>query len=147
MNILFQDHDWQWISCFRIMIDNECNILNNMSKQEFREFRSLMIEMVLHTGLYHLAPHPPPYYHQWYLQTCPCTSLSWSWWRGWYKQQQQVAGMVHELFLYKKNQPENIEISCQACLNSIIMKDSAGVQMSLMSPGKNWDILRTNLVC
>jgi hypothetical protein len=32
------------------MIDNECNILNNMSKAEFREFRSLMIEMVLHTG-------------------------------------------------------------------------------------------------
>jgi len=36
---------------FRTMIDNECNILNNMSKQEFREFRSLMIEMVLHTDM------------------------------------------------------------------------------------------------
>ena len=35
---------------FSTMIDNECNILNNMSKAEFREFRSLMIEMVLHTG-------------------------------------------------------------------------------------------------
>ena len=32
------------------MIDNECNILSNMSKTEFREFRSLMVEMVLHTG-------------------------------------------------------------------------------------------------
>jgi len=36
---------------FRTMIDNECNILNNMSKVEFREFRSLMIEMVLHTDM------------------------------------------------------------------------------------------------
>ena len=35
---------------FRTMIDNECNILSNMSKTEFREFRSLMVEMVLHTG-------------------------------------------------------------------------------------------------
>ena len=34
----------------RTMIDNECNILSNMSKTEFREFRSLMVEMVLHTG-------------------------------------------------------------------------------------------------
>ena len=32
------------------MSENECNILNNMNKAEFREFRSLMIEMVLHTG-------------------------------------------------------------------------------------------------
>ena len=34
----------------RTMMDNECNILSNMSKAEFREFRALMIEMVLHTG-------------------------------------------------------------------------------------------------
>ena len=34
------------------MTENECNILNNMNKIEFREFRSLMIEMVLHTGTY-----------------------------------------------------------------------------------------------
>ena len=34
----------------RTMLDNECNILVNMSKPDFREFRSLMIEMVLHTG-------------------------------------------------------------------------------------------------
>ena len=33
------------------MIDNECNILNNMSKQDFRECRSLLIDMVLHTGM------------------------------------------------------------------------------------------------
>ena len=32
------------------MIDNECNILNNMSRQDFRECRSLLIDMVLHTG-------------------------------------------------------------------------------------------------
>ena len=32
------------------MIDNECNILQNMSKAEYKNFRSLMIEMVLHTG-------------------------------------------------------------------------------------------------
>lgn len=36
---------------FSTMVDNECNILNNMSKPEFREFRSLMIEMVLHTDM------------------------------------------------------------------------------------------------
>eukprot|EP00090_Calanus_glacialis_P007040 TRINITY_DN15506_c0_g1_i6.p1 TRINITY_DN15506_c0_g1~~TRINITY_DN15506_c0_g1_i6.p1 ORF type:complete len:696 (-),score=189.23 TRINITY_DN15506_c0_g1_i6:354-2441(-) len=36
---------------FSTMIDNDCNILNNMSKAEFREFRSLMIEMVLHTDM------------------------------------------------------------------------------------------------
>ena len=40
----------------RTMIDNECNILSNMSKTEFREFRSLMVEMVLHTGD---LPHIP----------------------------------------------------------------------------------------
>ena len=35
---------------FRTMIDNDCNILQNMNKQEYKQFRSLMIEMVLHTG-------------------------------------------------------------------------------------------------
>ena len=35
---------------FRTMQDNDCFILGNMSMTEFREFRSLMIEMVLHTG-------------------------------------------------------------------------------------------------
>ena len=34
----------------RTMLDNDCNILGNMSKTDFREFRALMIEMVLHTG-------------------------------------------------------------------------------------------------
>ena len=33
------------------MIDNECNILQNMSKSEYKQFRSLMIEMVLHTDM------------------------------------------------------------------------------------------------
>ena len=32
------------------MIDNDCNILSNMSKTDFRECRNLVIEMVLHTG-------------------------------------------------------------------------------------------------
>jgi len=36
---------------FRTMVDNECNILSNMSRADFREFRSLMIEMVLHTDM------------------------------------------------------------------------------------------------
>ena len=36
---------------FRTMVDNECNILQNMSKAEYKQFRQLMIEMVLHTGL------------------------------------------------------------------------------------------------
>ena len=33
------------------MADNDLHILNNMSKSDFREFRSLMIEMVLHTDM------------------------------------------------------------------------------------------------
>ena len=32
-------------------MENDCNILANMNKAEFREFRSLMIEMVLHTDM------------------------------------------------------------------------------------------------
>ena len=35
---------------FKTMLDNDCFILGNMSQSDFREFRSLMIEMVLHTG-------------------------------------------------------------------------------------------------
>ena len=61
---------------FRTMIDNECNILQNMSKSEYKQFRSLMIEMVLHTGMIITFntlllnfSHTP------YLQTCQCTSL------------------------------------------------------------------------
>ena len=42
---------------FRTMQDNDCFILGNMSMTEFREFRSLMIEMVLHTGEF--ASFPP----------------------------------------------------------------------------------------
>ena len=33
------------------MIDNECNILSNLTKFEFQQLRSLMIEMVLSTGI------------------------------------------------------------------------------------------------
>ena len=64
---------------FRVMIDNECNILSNLSKFEFQQLRTLMIEMILSTGKRrkrlvshvkekirnNLAP---------FLQTCPHTS-------------------------------------------------------------------------
>ena len=46
LNLFFSENTF----LSRTMIDNECNILSNMSKTEFREFRSLMVEMVLHTG-------------------------------------------------------------------------------------------------
>lgn len=36
---------------YRTMLDNDCNILSNMTRSDFREFRSLMIEMVLHTDM------------------------------------------------------------------------------------------------
>ena len=59
------------------MIDNECYILNNMSRQDFRECRSLLIDMVLHTGRKWLRLSP----HWRYFQTCLCISPSWSRWR------------------------------------------------------------------
>ena len=34
-----------------MMQDHDCNIFNNMQKSDFREFRSLIIEMVLHTDM------------------------------------------------------------------------------------------------
>ncbi|XP_034196319.1 dual specificity calcium/calmodulin-dependent 3',5'-cyclic nucleotide phosphodiesterase 1 isoform X1 [Osmia lignaria lignaria] len=36
---------------FRILKEDECNILQNLSKEEFREFRSLVIDMVLATDM------------------------------------------------------------------------------------------------
>ena len=33
------------------MLDNDCNILGNLTKAEYKEFRTLMIDMVLHTGI------------------------------------------------------------------------------------------------
>ena len=39
------------------MLDHDCNILNNMSRSDFREFRSLMVEMVLHTGNWRQQTH------------------------------------------------------------------------------------------
>lgn len=36
---------------FRIMREDECNILQNLSREEFREFRSLVIDMVLATDM------------------------------------------------------------------------------------------------
>jgi hypothetical protein len=32
------------------MLDNDCNILVNMTKAEYKDFRTLMVDMVLHTG-------------------------------------------------------------------------------------------------
>jgi hypothetical protein len=32
------------------MLDNDCNILVNMTKAEYKDFRALMVDMVLHTG-------------------------------------------------------------------------------------------------
>ncbi len=34
----------------RTMLDNDCNILVNMTKAEYKDFRTLMVDMVLHTG-------------------------------------------------------------------------------------------------
>ena len=36
---------------FRILREDDCNILQNLSKEEFREFRSLVIDMVLATDM------------------------------------------------------------------------------------------------
>jgi hypothetical protein len=36
---------------FRMMQKQDCNIFNNMQKTDFREFRNLIIEMVLHTDM------------------------------------------------------------------------------------------------
>ena len=36
---------------FRMMQKHDCNIFNNMQKTDFREFRNLIIEMVLHTDM------------------------------------------------------------------------------------------------
>ncbi|XP_049829382.1 dual specificity calcium/calmodulin-dependent 3',5'-cyclic nucleotide phosphodiesterase 1-like isoform X3 [Schistocerca gregaria] len=36
---------------FRVMRDEECNILQNLSREEFREFRTLVIDMVLATDM------------------------------------------------------------------------------------------------
>ncbi|XP_017886522.1 calcium/calmodulin-dependent 3',5'-cyclic nucleotide phosphodiesterase 1A-like isoform X2 [Ceratina calcarata] len=36
---------------FRILREDECNILQNLSREEFREFRSLVIDMVLATDM------------------------------------------------------------------------------------------------
>ncbi|RLU15111.1 hypothetical protein DMN91_012998 [Ooceraea biroi] len=36
---------------FRILKENDCNILQNLSREEFREFRSLVIDMVLATDM------------------------------------------------------------------------------------------------
>lgn len=35
----------------RLMKDEECNILVNLSREEYREFRSLVIDMVLATDM------------------------------------------------------------------------------------------------
>ncbi|CAH1731872.1 unnamed protein product [Aphis gossypii] len=38
-------------STFRILKDDDCNILQNLTKEEFREFRTLVIDMVLATDM------------------------------------------------------------------------------------------------
>ncbi|XP_026816412.1 calcium/calmodulin-dependent 3',5'-cyclic nucleotide phosphodiesterase 1-like isoform X2 [Rhopalosiphum maidis] len=38
-------------STFRILKDEDCNILQNLTKEEFREFRTLVIDMVLATDM------------------------------------------------------------------------------------------------
>ena len=41
-------------AAFRIMKEEECNILNNLKREEYRDFRSLVIDMVLATDMsYH----------------------------------------------------------------------------------------------
>ena len=35
----------------RVIKENDCNIFVNMQKSDFREFRSLLIDMVLHTDM------------------------------------------------------------------------------------------------
>jgi len=39
------------MSCYRLMREEDCNILVNLSREEFREFRSLVIDMVLATDM------------------------------------------------------------------------------------------------
>lgn len=36
---------------YRILKDDDCNILQNLTKEEFREFRTLVIDMVLATDM------------------------------------------------------------------------------------------------
>nr|XP_049691832.1 dual specificity calcium/calmodulin-dependent 3',5'-cyclic nucleotide phosphodiesterase 1A isoform X8 [Helicoverpa armigera] len=38
-------------AAFRLMRDEECNLLQNLSREEFREFRTLVIDMVLATDM------------------------------------------------------------------------------------------------
>ena len=38
-------------STHRTIQKNDCNIFTNMSRNEFRQFRALCIEMVLHTDM------------------------------------------------------------------------------------------------
>ena len=39
------------IFAFRLLNEHDCNIFANMQKTDFREFRNLIIEMVLHTDM------------------------------------------------------------------------------------------------
>lgn len=36
---------------FRMMAENNCNVFSNMQKKDYRDFRNLVIEMVLHTDM------------------------------------------------------------------------------------------------
>ena len=37
--------------CFRLIKEHDCNIFSNMQKTDFRDFRNLIIDMVLHTDM------------------------------------------------------------------------------------------------
>jgi len=53
INISYSDMSMLFniIACFRILREDDCNILQNLSREEFREFRSLVIDMVLATDM------------------------------------------------------------------------------------------------
>jgi hypothetical protein len=36
---------------YRLLAEHDCNIFANMQKTDFREFRNLIIDMVLHTDM------------------------------------------------------------------------------------------------
>ena len=40
-----------YFSFFRVIKEHDCNIFSNMQKTDFRDFRNLIIDMVLHTDM------------------------------------------------------------------------------------------------
>ena len=131
MNIMFQDHDWQWMQY------SEQHVQAGVQRVQIPDDWNGSSHRFVSLGT-----SPPSL-----LSSVISSDMSMH-----FTQLKLMKGLIQTATTGGRYgvwtiSLENIEISCQACLNSIIMKDSAGVQMSLMSPGKNWDILRTNLVC